>query len=680
MSKKASQFAADLIAEIDGDEPPAVPQRASEFVAQFNAEAANAKPFVGPIEQAPFSGPREEDALPWWKQGFDTPPNAALTSGKDIVRAGVGVADLVASGASAASNQLAGTLAGVIGAIDPNDTYEAARARERGLPYREQGANLKTGGGRELGAAAGEVIQATGIPQVAGPVLEAAQEHFPVISDLAASALTLAPTTRLVRGAPDTPVRTIYGESGEVLGREAIRPDAPIQLGASGGGAAARSVDLNQIRSPELRAELRAKAAAGTLKPEVAEAHIAADQLDLPPLTRGQATGNPADISREQNLRGTDDRLRARFTAQNEAMVEKLDDIRRETTPNVVGSDVIQNGQTLVDSYKAYDTDVRADISAKYSALREAMKETGSTIDHQAFGVMAENALRESGKTHWLPAEVRSLMNDAKEGMTFRDFETMRTVLASAARTAERQGNGNAAGAISAVRSALEELPLAGPAAETLKPLADAARTAAKSRFRSIELDPAYRAAVDDDVPLGEASALADKFVDQYVIRGRAANIARMRQTLADDPMAGETITAGTLNYLKQRAVPSTGNFAAARYNETLRELDPRMRELLPAETAEQLQALGSYARATTAQPRGSFVNTSNTATALLAEGAQGAMESAVMAKTGIPIPMIRNYVERRRTTKYVDEALKPGAGLDAQRLNQLLRPSRETQ
>lgn len=698
MSKKAIEFLlADLPEETEAEQPSAR-RRAIDFL---RAEPA------APKSEAPKSAARSDAGEPWWKQRFGAEGESGmLTSGRDIARVPIAIADAALSSASHIIGKPAASAAGAWAAINPNDTYLEARDRLLAeYPIREPA----TGSGRQALEGLGKVMSLTGIPQTAefaGRVVKAVAGEE--AADFLGSALELAtlgraravsphlapgtpmrtitgPSGEMIREAMSPPpaappMRTIYGESGEVLGREPVQSIESLRLGGDAGAASA-AVDLSRV-SPDLRAELQAKLQAGNLNPEVAQAQIAAETLGLPPLTRGQASGNPAHISHEHNLRGTDDRLRERFTAQNEAMVEKIDDIRRETTPNVVGSDVIQNGQTLVDSYKAYDANVTADIAAKYTALREAMKETGATIDHQGFISMAENALRESGKTHWLPAEVRSLMNDAKAGMTFRDFETMRTVLASAARTAERQGNGNAAGAISAVRGALEELPLTGPAAETLKPLADAARTAARERFRSLELDPAYRAAVGDDVPLGEASALADKFIDQYVIRGRAANIARMRETLAADPTASETITAGTLNYLKQRAVPSTGNFAAARYNETLRQLEPRMRELLPPETAEQLQALGAYARAATVQPRGSFVNTSNTATSLLAEGARSAVDAAA-AMHGLPTPsMISNLAERagiKKTpqTRYVDEALKPGAGLDEPRLNQLLKPPR---
>jgi hypothetical protein len=69
--------------------------------------------------------------------------------------------------------------------------------------------------------------------------------------------------------------------------------------------------------------------------------------------------------------------------------------------------------------------------------------------------------------------------------MDFEQFEALRTNLATEMRKAERAGDGNAAMALSVVRDALESLPLSGEAA-ALKPLADAARSAAKERFDAL--------------------------------------------------------------------------------------------------------------------------------------------------------------------------------------------------
>jgi hypothetical protein len=86
---------------------------------------------------------------------------------------------------------------------------------------------------------------------------------------------------------------------------------------------------------------------------------------------------------------------------------------------------------------------------------------------------------------------------------------------------------GNEVAALSIIRDALEELPLTGGAA-TLKPLADAARAAARERFQALDRDPAYKAAVNDKVA-------AENFVNTFVLskgKGTEKNVQTMMDAL----------------------------------------------------------------------------------------------------------------------------------------------------
>jgi len=254
--------------------------------------------------------------------------------------------------------------------------------------------------------------------------------------------------------------------------------------------------------------------------------------------------------------------------------------------------------------------------------------------------------------------------------MDFEQFENLSTNLAAEARKAERSGDGNAAAAVNIVREQLESLPMTGEAKD-LKPIADAARSAAKARFDRLKADPAYKAAVNDDVEAGEASALADDFIHKYVVKGKAAHVDRMRETLASDPIANETIAAGALNYLKSKSgvnmYTNEGNFSQAGYNRALSELMPKLESLVGPDTTEKVQTLGNVARYVQAQPRGSFVNNSNTTVAAHAMGlAKGVAERSVNALVpGADLgTLAREKLAAREERKAVRESLKPGAGL----------------
>jgi hypothetical protein len=435
-------------------------------------------------------------------------------------------------------------------------------------------------------------------------------------------------------------------------------------------GAAAAAPNL-QALSPELRTTLETAAREGTVKRDVATRHIEADTLPVKiRLTEGQATQDPVLLSKEQNARGKNPELARVFNEQNQQLIENLDEIRRTSSPNTVWQDHIQNGQTLIDAYKQADAPVRADINAKYQALRDAAG-GDFPVDGQEFVRMADKSLEKQLKSEFVPSQIASQLAKFRDGkqMTFENFESLRTNLAAEARKADRAGDGNAAQALSVVREQLENLPLKDGAAD-LKPLADEARAAAKARFDRLREDPAYRAAVDDDAAVGELSPLADQFVQKYVIKGKQAHIQKMRENLKDLPEANEVIAGGVLNYIKSKSgvnlYTNEGNFSQAGYNRALSEVMPKIDDLLDEATAEQVQKLGAVARYTQAQPRGSFVNNSNTFVSAAADHLASTLEGvANVTAGGIPVgTFARKGLQGRAERNFVRKATAPGAGI----------------
>lgn len=444
-------------------------------------------------------------------------------------------------------------------------------------------------------------------------------------------------------------------------------------------GAAAAHIDTSRF-SPPLQQAVEIAKREGPLNHEVLERHADADTLPIPVrLTWGEALRDPAMISREQNMRAKDPQRAKFYQERDQSLRDNLDEIRAQTGPTVVHRDHVQNGQALVDAYKEMDAPIRADISAKYKALEEA---NGGTmpISGKSFVDAADAALAKKFKTKRLPAEIRSELDDIREegSLSFQRFEELRTSLATDARKAERSGDGNAAIAIRVVRDALESIPMEGEAAG-LKKLADSARAAAKARFDRLEADPAYRAAAEDKTPIGEPSTEADTFVRKYVINGKGANLQRMRENLAANEEAGQTIAVSALNYLKDSSEgkAKSGNFSQAGYNSALNHLSPRLQYLLPETVAAQAQQLGRVANYTQFQPRGSFVNNSNTFVAAAGEGAKSALEGMVNMKMG-GVPggtFVRKKLEGKAEAKEWERAIAPGAGV---RLSDLLKVGKD--
>ena len=435
---------------------------------------------------------------------------------------------------------------------------------------------------------------------------------------------------------------------------------------AGDAGAAGATVDTSKL-TPETQAEL---ARIGTANPMALSRIHEAESLPVPVrLTAGQARGDARAISEEFNTKGEDNNaIGNRYDEQDQALRDNLTTLHREAAPDTVANNNIQNGQAIVDSLKRYDQPKVAEINAAYKAAKDA---NGGDLqmDGTGFAESAEAALKPQGRSRFLPASARGIIDDVKEAggqMSLDDFEGYRTALANEARKAQIAGDGNAVAAISKVRDALENVQPVGASADA-KALYDKARGLAKTRFSELDADPAYKAAVNDEAPIGEQSDLADKFSDKYVLGGSKAALQRLRPKL--DAEGGNAVTSSAMNFLQNKAGinldTGLGKFSNAGYNSGLAKVMPRAQELLgDQELADNVRKLGNVSNYTHALSRGSYANTSHT---FIAEKAAEAGEHALnVAAHGVPVGTVaRKFLAGRSRAAAVREALKPGAGLE---------------
>jgi hypothetical protein len=422
----------------------------------------------------------------------------------------------------------------------------------------------------------------------------------------------------------------------------------------------------------------RAQERGTPINPDVLQRHVEADTLPVPVrMSEGQATLNPSLISQEMNSRGgkAPPVPPEFYNAQGRALAQNLDVIRQRAAPDVVADNPTDHGQVLVDQYKAMDAPVVADIDAKYQALRDA-NGGDFPVDAPALLANTKAALKSQLLTGDAPAsQMAALEGLAEDGkMSYEQFLNLRRNLGNVARTS---ADGNTRTAAGIMVQELEKLPLQGGAAE-MKPLADAARSAARARFQAMDADPAYKAAVNDGVQPGEASPLADDFVQKYMINGKRANVHRMRQNLANQPLAIQTMPAATMDYLraKAKADVDTGQFNASSYNNVVDKLSPKLDILMDPASAATVQQVGNVARYTTVQPKGSFVNNSNTLVGMGIDVAKNrigdALNTATLGATGT-ISGIAKGIGQVRAAR---AATAPGAGMT--RLSDLVPPAGE--
>lgn len=471
------------------------------------------------------------------------------------------------------------------------------------------------------------------------------------------------------------------GVKANVLGRgatAAARTEPTLAESASTAIRPANAPTLAQA-SPQLQKAV-ADAGLPADHPAVLR-HVDADTLPVPvKITTGQAAGNPTMISDEMNGRGKGQAAPVSpefYQAQGRAIAQSMDAIRAKAAPDVpLTSSAVDHGQALLDSLKTEGQDAAQRTTALYKQLSDA--NGGSLpVNGQDFVTAADAALSKQMKGRYVPPQIAADMEDLRSGgpMTFENFENMRTNLAAEGRKAERAGDGNAAGAISIVRSALEDLPMSGEAAN-IKPIADAARQSAREEFARQKSNPAYKAAVNDSVPAGEPSPLADNFFHNYVIKGKAANVSDLSDMLAHDPTATQTIAAGVLDHLKAqlKADPESGKFSSDGLSRALKPMtegqNPKIAALLDDETTQQMQQLSRVANATQVQPRGAYVNNSNSMVALAADAAKNALtHGANIAAHGIPVGSVARAIgsrvmDARAANQAVRQSTDVGAGL----------------
>ena len=450
-------------------------------------------------------------------------------------------------------------------------------------------------------------------------------------------------------------------KGGRVLAPAGTAEEAQAAMNTAAGGksmgAASTAANIMEA-SPELQKAIvnTTRKTGGAVNPDVLGRRLEADSLPVKMnLTEGQATQNPTILSNEQNMRGKHPELAQAFNQQNTGLIENLKAIRESAGPDVFSTNPVEHGDTLIQAYKEKGAAADAQVSANYKALKDAAG-GNFPVDANALMNNSTKALHDQLLFDHAPKAVMSTLGRlADQGnMTFENFESLRTNLARIQRSSP-DGNERAAAGI--IRNQMEALPLQ-PGAAQLKPLADTARSSAKAQFQALEADPAYKAAVTDSVP-------PDKFVNKFITGPYATrdSVAQMRANLADNDRAAQTMGVAALDHLRDQAridPMGNGNFASATFNKHLEAMRPKLQYLVPPEQAEQLDTLGKVARYTTAQPKGSFVNNSNTLTGALASHGANILENVV--PYGNVIRKGANMISDKNSVK---RALDPASGLE---------------
>ena len=448
--------------------------------------------------------------------------------------------------------------------------------------------------------------------------------------------------------------------------------------GMASGGAAATTTgatvqELLTRASPELQAATKTMIANGErINPAALENRIKAEQFGLK-LTAGEASQDLAQLSEEFNSKKTNPAMADYLSERNPKLAQGFQDIRARVAPDVYEPDPVKASNIALENMVQQDQARRALISRNYQAAADA---NGGQLplSGQNFVAEAQAKLKEANRQRFLPSEIQGILEDEKTNgnMSYNDFENYRTILATAARKAERAGDGNAAFAIGQVRDALETTPMSS-ATGPVKALYDVARNSAKNRFDLIKNNPAYKAAISDtrlpeEIAQGVLHPAANKFVDTfYGPKTPQVNIKRLVNILGKDSESHQGLNAAVIDKIAQASGIKGGAndvVSQAALNKQVRTLyQTNLPSMLPPEGLQKLHDLADVAALTEHVKPGTYANVSGTAIAqtpspagaFVKKAAEGAVHTGITAVSpalGVAYGLAKAHLTGRAATR----------------------------
>ena len=455
-------------------------------------------------------------------------------------------------------------------------------AAKLGLLGGAAGALQPVTGGDYAGEKAGQIALGTGAGAILGPVIAKA-----------ADSLGTFVSNRLARGK----LATGDVETGV---RQALARDG---------------VDLTQLPESirfELMEDVRKALKEGTqLDAQQLLRKYDFDRFGIKP-TAGQLSRDPTQFSQELNMKGiagVGDPLANRLSEQQAQIQDQF--VRR--TMGAKGK--YEAGQDLIKDIESKNLEMEDKVRGAYAKFKES---TGKDLHVSLQGLAQDFA--DIGREFPIPGTVANRFKEfgimggkQKKLMTVDDAEQLIKTINNnydPKNLAEKRGLDQLR---SAVIRAIDES--ADAADDTLSAqLGKAARATARERFKVIEENPAFKAAINK-------KAAPDDFVKKYVIGGKADDIERLTKLVS--PETRDQMRVQFLRHLQNRAFGANaagdGATRQAGFNAELQSIGrKKLVAILGEEQADDMMALGRVMSYIQQRPAGSTVNESGTAAAVM--------------------------------------------------------------
>lgn len=482
-------------------------------------------------------------------------------------------------------------------------------------------------------------------------------------------------------GAALAPVAGVVGDAiGRIAGRFRGPPAAPPPIPgppgshpadayiAQAANEAGQSInDIPQSLLERLRAQAQHALSQGQdLDTAAALRKADFEAIGQQPLL-GQITRDPMQFARERNLRGiagAGEPIAARLAGQTEGLNRTLGGFAQGADEAFAG------GQKIARGLGSIDARARGVVDDAYNAARDKAGRYVD-LDHVGFVKAANDALDKGMLGHYLPAQVRNMLNDVSTGKIPLNVNTavqMDSVLSAAQRgalPAERK-------ALGVVRDALNGANPANNTGAAALAAFQGARKLAAERFKLHEAIPALKAAANGNVP-------ADDFVRKFIINGDALELRGMAKLLKDHaPDAYQQARAQIGAELRRAGfgenIAGDKPFSQERFNAKLRQMGTaRLQAFFTPDEIATMRTAGRVGAYMESPPAGSAVNYSNTGSAVV-----NAAQSAAPGIIGKAIGAARWAAKAAGNDAAVKRAMRAdvpvsGAARGSRRLNELL-------
>lgn len=389
--------------------------------------------------------------------------------------------------------------------------------------------------------------------------------------------------------------------------------------------------DSEMAVSDQVRRQLVVQATKNLSKgKEVDAAALARQSL----LERYNLKGTKAQISRDPIEWKNEVELAKNNPELNDVRIQNHDQVRSTwqslaDDTNARPADNNTRMQSTFDTLKQSDEVTQDNINSLYGRARE-MGGNDAQVNHMRFIDQTSQELEEQGLGSFLKGDIRGVFKGMFDNpdyvLTHGKTEEIVKILNARLKTTT---DGNERAALGIVRKnldnevgrSIDEMGGALPNGDVDGGLAGArgawqeARGAAKARFENIDSNPLLKDALDDKP--------VDKMFDKYVLRGNERDLVKLVDDLKKTPQGQQNIAdlqgATIEHFIAKASRGNDGAFSPAGLNNAINSFgNNRMKALFTPEQISRINDVKQVSDILLQQPRGSAVNHSNTASAII--------------------------------------------------------------